>query len=49
MVTLIKMHSLIINEGKGATKSHEYEFVKKLAMITIMFVLKALSSTHFMM
>jgi len=27
MVALIKMHSLIINEGKGANKSHEYEFV----------------------
>jgi hypothetical protein len=23
------MHSLIINEGKGATKSHEYEFVNE--------------------
>jgi hypothetical protein len=29
MVVLIKMHSLIINEGKGATKSHEYEFVNE--------------------
>jgi hypothetical protein len=29
MVALIKMHSLIINEGKGATKFHEYEFVNE--------------------